>query len=112
MNRCPTAFYEMAPYALRDSQLRPRMAALYEWYRELTLRTCGLTGESGEIDDDQMALASVVVAALDGLAFQYALDPEGFDRRRPFEMLYRCVTAVLDAEASRARPPRTGPSDR
>ena len=94
------AFYELAPYALRDSQLRPRMAALYEWYRELTLRTCGLGESRAQMDDEQMALATVIVAALDGMAFQYALDPEAFDLRRPFDVLYRCVTALLDAEAT------------
>jgi hypothetical protein len=45
-----------------------------------------------------MALASLIVGSLDGQAFQHAIDPERFDRRRPFEMLFRCVTAVLDAE--------------
>ena len=32
------SFFELLPHVLRDEDLRPRVAALYEWYRDLYVR--------------------------------------------------------------------------
>ncbi|RPI27924.1 MAG: hypothetical protein EHM52_05440, partial [Actinomycetota bacterium] len=90
------AFFAIAPHALRDPDLRPRMAALYTWYREVTLQACGVT-----LPDDHsarrrlLATAGLVLAAIDGLALQVALDPGGVDDEYAFEVLRPAVQRAL-----------------
>lgn len=89
--------FRIAPHALVDPQLRARVAALYAWYRELTLRELGLTGDA-RLDDlpepERRRLESVgavVVAVVDGLTLQAGLDPDGFDADAAFAVLARMV---------------------
>lgn len=88
------AIFEIAPHALRDPDLRSRVAAIYVWYRELTIETCGLQGVRLS-PDKQAALASMILATLDGLAYQVALDPRGVDITSVFELLFRFVSESL-----------------
>ena len=93
------AFFQIAPHALRDPELRPRMARLYEWYREVTLKACGVTLP----DDPQarrrlLATAGLVLAAVDGLALQVALDPAAVDDEYAFELLKPAVQRALAAD--------------
>ena len=85
------AFFELFPHVLREESLRRNLADLYEWYRELDVRMFGITGDSEELRD----AASVLLAAVDGLAFQACLDPDRVDLKRAFAMLERAVAAVL-----------------
>jgi AcrR family transcriptional regulator len=88
------AFFEIAPHALRDPNLHSRLAQIYVWYRDLTLFTCGLDGTS--LDEmRQDALAKLILAALDGLAFQVALDPRNVDPIPVFELLYELIQGAL-----------------
>lgn len=95
------AIFEIAPRALRDPVLRERIAALYVWYRELTLREAGILGEDDEARITAEArrrletLATVVLAALDGLAYQTALDPEGIDSGAALALLDAMVRAAI-----------------
>lgn len=86
------AFFEIAPHALRDPGLRARMASLYEWYRDVTLQACGVA----QPDDDAArrrlrATASLVLAAIDGLALQVAFDPDTVDDEHAFDVLGAAV---------------------
>jgi AcrR family transcriptional regulator len=101
------AIFEIAPHALRDPDLTSRFAAIYAWYRELTIETCGLR----DVDlspDQQAALASMILATLDGLAYQVALDPQGVDISSVFELLYRYVSESLGKRLQPDREPHHG----
>jgi len=95
------AFFQIAPHALRDPALRTRMARLYEWYREITLRACGVTvpGEP-EARRRLLAAASLVLAAVDGLALQVALDPDALDDEHAFELLRPAVQRAFAADGA------------
>ena len=71
-------FFDVLPHAARDPQLRPLINDLYTWYREINVRCFG--GEvTPETRREYQGLASLLMAAIDGIAIQIALDPEGFD---------------------------------
>jgi AcrR family transcriptional regulator len=67
--------FEILPYALRDDELRQRLASVYDWYREAN--AAGLIGAHGDDEDLQSALplAGLMTAVLDGLAIQESLEP-------------------------------------
>ena len=70
-------FFAIFPHVLLDEELRARVAALYEWYRDLY---AGALGGAGAGDDARLrGLASLMVAMADGLAVQKLLDPEGVE---------------------------------
>jgi len=68
-------FFAIFPHVLLDEELRARVAALYDWYRDLYAG--GMGGAGGEADARLRGLASLMVAMTDGLAVQKLLDPEG-----------------------------------
>lgn len=79
-------FFDVLPHAVRDPQLRPLINELYTWYREINVRCFG--GEvTPETRREYQGLASLLMAAVDGIAIQIALDPEGFDPDLCFEIL-------------------------
>jgi AcrR family transcriptional regulator len=87
-------FFEIAPHALRDPELRARFARLYVWHRALTAETCGL-GSVPLSAAKQDALAAMILATLDGLAYQVALDPDAVDVNAVFELLYDFIADSL-----------------
>ena len=71
------SFFDVLPHALRDPDLRERVAALYEGYRETVLRCL-----DAKDDDERRRLrpfAMLMIAIVDGLALQHGLDPDGAD---------------------------------
>jgi len=68
-------FFAIFPHVLLDQELRARVAALYDWYRDLYAGGMGGAGAGG--DARLRGLASLMVAMTDGLAVQKLLDPEG-----------------------------------
>ncbi|MGD1012083.1 MAG: TetR/AcrR family transcriptional regulator [Acidimicrobiales bacterium] len=88
------ASFEISPHALRDPALHERLAQMYAWYRELTASTCGLTGSSLD-EERQHALATLILATLDGLSFQIALDPAKVDPTPVFDLLYELIHGTL-----------------
>jgi len=68
------AFFEILPHVLRDPNLRARIARLYSGYREASLHSLGADDE--ETQRRLLPYAMATVALIDGLAIQYALDPE------------------------------------
>ena len=91
-------FFDVLPHALRDDGLRARIAALYDWYREMNTRCFDLPGNG--IDRRQTAaVAALVVAAVDGLAIQAALAPGGFDVTEPLAALEAAVGYLLDGQS-------------
>ena len=103
--------WELLPHVTRRRDLRTRVAELYEWYRAhyLELFSAAPRGESvaGSIPTDMARdYARILLAVLDDLAMQKALDPESVDLDAVFELWQRIVTASLGplaAEAATAR---------
>jgi AcrR family transcriptional regulator len=70
-------FFSILPHVVLDDELRERVAALYDWYRDLYVE--GL-GDAPAVDRDRLrAFASLMVAMTDGLAVQKLLDPDGVE---------------------------------
>lgn len=93
------ALFHVFPYAMRLPDLRSRVASLYAWYRELILEKSGilaLVPDNTTLSDAEIAaLAGVIMAALDGLSLQAALDPQGFDVDAAIDMLDRMVCTTV-----------------
>jgi AcrR family transcriptional regulator len=94
--------FRIAPHALTDPVLRARIAVLYRWYRELTLRESGIATDQAldRLPPEERrrrleSIGAVVLAAVDGLALQAALDPDGFDADAAFAELARMVRGIL-----------------
>jgi len=77
-------FFAIFPHVLLDEELRARVAALYDWYRDLY---AGGMGGAGVEDDARLrGLASLMVAMTDGLAVQKLLDPDGVELEALFAL--------------------------
>jgi len=77
-------FFAILPHVVLDEELRDRVAALYDWYRDLYVD--GL-GDATAVEQPRLrALASLMVAMTDGLAIQRLLDPDGVDLEPLFEL--------------------------
>jgi AcrR family transcriptional regulator len=87
-------FFTILPHALRDEELRQRVARLYDWYRALYVRA--LDGEDAEGAATLQAHAHLMAAMTDGLAVQKLLDPAGVD----LEALYRLWARMLECSLS------------
>ena len=108
-------FFELIVVALRERDLRRRIALLYDDYRELTLELAGVCGpdEAGrprpvatDVQRRLDALGSVLVAIEDGIGLQAALDP-GFDVDAALGMAEEMVTDAV-ARLGRQAGPGTG----
>ncbi len=72
------ATLDVIPSALRNSDLRERLATLYAWYRGVNAKC--LDPDTDPAESERLsALATLFVAVTDGLAIQWALDPERVD---------------------------------
>jgi AcrR family transcriptional regulator len=86
------ALLELLPYVLRDDSLRARIAGLYAGYRQTVLDVVDATG--GPDESTLRPFAALMIAVVDGLSVQYALDPEGFDVDAAialWERMIRCL---------------------
>ena len=91
------AFFEMLPHALRDPELRRRVATLYDGYRETVWR-CLNDADSARAQRLR-PFAVLMIAIVDGLAIQHGLDPERADVTgaiRLWEQLAQPLLAELD----------------
>jgi AcrR family transcriptional regulator len=69
-------FFAIFPHVVMDEELRARVAALYDWYRDLY--AAGMDGVPDATREQRLRdLASLMVAMTDGLAVQELLDPDG-----------------------------------
>lgn len=86
-------FFEVLPHALRDPALRPRVATLYEGYRETVLRCLG----AGDETDRRRLLpvAMLMIAIVDGLAIQHGLDDD-LDVTAAIQLWERVVQPYLN----------------
>jgi AcrR family transcriptional regulator len=69
-------FFELIVVALREQELRKRIAVLYDDYRDLTLELSGVAGsDDPERQKRLRAVGTVLIAIADGLGLQAVLDP-------------------------------------
>lgn len=85
-------YFDILPHALRNEELRERLAALYEWYIELKLDWLGLERTDEERRRRLRGLGQVMSALIDGLAIQAMVDPERF----PLEPAYEAVAQLFE----------------
>jgi AcrR family transcriptional regulator len=83
-------FFTILPHALRDDELRERVARLYDWYRQLYVDA--LDSDEPSRRATLEAYAHLMAAMTDGLAVQKLLDPVRVD----LEALYRLWAAMLE----------------
>lgn len=88
------AFLDILPHALRDEKLRAPIAELYRWAREMDMRCLGVPPNQDNVKELE-AIASLFAAAVDGIAIQAALDPEGYDPAPAFTKLERAMMLLL-----------------
>ena len=110
------AYYDIVPHAIRDPELRHRVAATYPKWCEQNLYWLGLSG-AGPVDRDEIlaGLGRLVSAVVDGLGIQAQMDRDGLDPRTPlrtFEFLLRNSMDQLQEMAARGdgESPSPGPS--
>ena len=89
------SFFEILPHALRDPDLRERVAALYDGYRETVLRCLDTAGP--EAETELRPFAMLMIAIVDGLAIQHGLDPDGADVGAATELWERLARPFLTA---------------
>lgn len=98
--------WEMLPDILRSKRLRGRVAGLYEQHRQHY-------DEVFQASDDPLSreairsYASLIIAVLDGIAIQKALDPNGVDVEAIFSLWARIVSdSMMPSEIPGAGEPR------
>ena len=78
-------FFAIFAHVVMDEELRARVAALYDWYRDLY--AAGMDGAQAAAREQRLRdLASLMVAMTDGLAVQELLDPDGARLDRLFSL--------------------------
>jgi AcrR family transcriptional regulator len=97
-------FFTILPHALRDDELRERVARLYDWYRVLYVRA--LDGGDPARTAALQAHAHLMAAMADGLAVQKLLDPAGVD----LEALYGLWARMLERSLGDFAGVGVGPS--
>jgi AcrR family transcriptional regulator len=86
-------FFAILPHVVLDEELRRRVAALYDWYRDLYVE--GL-GDTTPVDEARLRrFASLMVAMTDGLAVQKLLDPDGVELEPLFDLWEGMLRQVL-----------------
>jgi AcrR family transcriptional regulator len=89
-------FFDVLPHALRDPDLRQRVAALYDGYRETVLRCLDASGPGAPAE--MRPFAMLMIAIVDGLAIQHGLDPDGADVRAATELWERLAQPLLTGQ--------------
>jgi len=91
---------EVLAHGLRDPVLRGKIAVDYDIARDGTLELAALdAGDDEELARRQRALASLIVAAIDGLSLQVAADPDSVDQDLVFGLLADMVRLWLRGAA-------------
>ncbi|MBN1458307.1 MAG: TetR/AcrR family transcriptional regulator [Armatimonadetes bacterium] len=87
--------FDILPKALRRPSLRESVASLYNWYREIEAYC--LCQSQPDDDSDLLALASLYIAFIDGLALQWAISQEDVDLDRCWRLIESMIKAHLSA---------------
>jgi len=98
------AFFEILPHVLRDEGLRTRVARLYDGYRDTVERAMGdeAAGAGGGRAGERASVPVLMIALVDGLAIQHALDPDGVDIGAATDFWERLLRAASASEEGAA----------
>ena len=81
-------FFDILPHAIRNDELRHRIAALYPYWYEQNLQWLGLQGGGPEGRHELIkGLGQLMSAVVDGLSVQAGLEQEDFDPVVPLRTL-------------------------
>ena len=81
------AFFEILPYAVRDERFKRRLAEVIDWYRQIKLDWLQVDERETPLPlDALLGFAELMLAVVDGLAIQKAVDDD-FDLARPYAAL-------------------------
>ena len=81
------AFFEILPYAVRDERFKKRLAEVIDWYRQIKLDWLQVDERETPLPlDALLGFAELMLAVVDGLAIQKAVDDD-FDLARPYAAL-------------------------
>ena len=99
-------FIEFWSYAVRDPELRPRIAARYGAFRDATLRLIEEAGRELELDFllAPPALATAVNALADGIALEKMADPDAIPDELFGEVLGLLFGSIASPEQPYGRP--------
>ncbi|MGD0998226.1 MAG: TetR/AcrR family transcriptional regulator [Thermoleophilia bacterium] len=86
--------WEMLPHILRSRRLRGRVAGLYELHRQHYDEVFQGAGDSLSRETVR-SYASLIIAVLDGIAIQKALDPGGVDVEAIFALWAEVLSSSL-----------------
>jgi AcrR family transcriptional regulator len=89
------SFFEVLPHALREVDLRERVAGLYDGYRDTVLRCLDAADPAAK--ERLRPFAMLMIAIVDGLAIQHGLDPEGADVAAATDLWERLARPYLSA---------------
>jgi len=97
-------FFDILPHAVRDEDLRRRMAASYPWWAEQNLRMLELEGSGPEGRSAVLqGLGRLISALTDGLSVQAGLESDDFDMDAPLaaaQFLLECAMPELERMAA------------
>lgn len=89
-------YFDVLPHALREPELRDRMLALIRWYYVKNQEWLGLVGETTSANARlRLGVGQIIVALIDGLSIQAALDPSGADLGPAFDALALMLKGFL-----------------
>jgi AcrR family transcriptional regulator len=102
-------FFDILPHAIRNDDLRERLATLYRWYVELKLDWLGIDRADEARRRRLRGLAQVMSALIDGLAIQALIDDDEFALEPAYEIVERLFEkAVPELLAKAAAESRHG----
>ena len=99
------AFFDIFPHVLQHQRLRSQVAGLYAWHRQLNVRMFGVEVAANE-QRRLMSVAALVTAAVDGLALQALLDPDGFDLEGALSALEDLLATYLSKQIDPVEAPQ------
>jgi AcrR family transcriptional regulator len=99
----PAAF-QLVGLGAHDENLRPRLAAMRELYQQLVLDS--LAKDAGDETMEKLApLATLMLAVMQGIAYRYCVDPEGFDPNPAWDLWTEMAIAHMRRILSAAGGP-------
>ena len=100
------AFLELLPAILRDERHSDRITELYEWAMQIYSRF--LEADLPDMSPQEMrGFTQLIIAVVDGLAVQHAINPERFKTGDAYDMLESIIETWMSARrtADASAPP-------
>jgi AcrR family transcriptional regulator len=97
-------FFDILPHAIRNEELRVRLATLYGWYIELKLDWLGIDRADDARRRQLRGLAQVMSALIDGLAIQALIDGDEFALEPAYEIVARLFAKAVPELLAEAQP--------